>query len=371
LEKSKLTKDDFLPTVQNIYLSGSIACEEYKLLELDQEKIDYLLEGNRLVIRGDDNENAVCCTQNATYSFKVSEISNPLLVCSNLKFASDLKENETRSSHNAQVIYMTNSYFILEKERPKMQKLKQLLELNLYFGQLADENNDAIKYTVKDFLENIQSSEEEIYNYLNYIEAYKIDDNWRLLEPKFYTKMFDNVLKLIDEHSWKPKQIPVEEIYDELKCLYSRSILNQFVNYYFRQSSEGPNIYEINVDRMFHFYAESLLRSATKMRFSEFQTIIRRIIPSSFNFEFDLSCIQDICYVEEPYIYYFNVLDLPDNLEKRFKYLFEKRKKWSFDELKPLIQDLCGFDLAEINNAIMKYCRAFNQNNVKYFTSRV
>jgi hypothetical protein len=40
---------------------------------------------------------------------------------------------------------MTNSYFILEKERPKMQKLKQLLELNLYFGQLADENNDAIK----------------------------------------------------------------------------------------------------------------------------------------------------------------------------------------------------------------------------------
>lgn len=28
---------------------------------------------------------------------------------------------------------------------------------------------------MKDFLEFIQSSEEEIYNYLNYIEAYQID----------------------------------------------------------------------------------------------------------------------------------------------------------------------------------------------------
>lgn len=31
---------------------------------------------------------------------------------------------------------------------------------------------------MKDFLEIIQSSEEEIYSYLNYIEAYKID-GWK------------------------------------------------------------------------------------------------------------------------------------------------------------------------------------------------
>ena len=40
---------------------------------------------------------------------------------------------------------MANSFFILEKERPRLQRLKNLLELNLYMGQAAEENNDALK----------------------------------------------------------------------------------------------------------------------------------------------------------------------------------------------------------------------------------
>lgn len=43
------------------------------------------------------------------------------------------------------VIYMTNNFMILEKQRPKLQKLKNLLETNFYLGQMAEENNDAVK----------------------------------------------------------------------------------------------------------------------------------------------------------------------------------------------------------------------------------
>lgn len=94
---------------------------------------------------------------------------------------------------------MTNSYFVLTKEKPRLQKLRNLLEMNLYCGKAYDQNNDANKvkhrffwlsalilfkelffnlikkYYMKDFLELIQSSEDEIYNYLNYIEAFQID----------------------------------------------------------------------------------------------------------------------------------------------------------------------------------------------------
>ena len=61
---------------------------------------------NSLIIRGENNENAVVCTNNSTFSFKVAEISNPLLVATNLKFPSkdDLnKENETRCVHSVEV----------------------------------------------------------------------------------------------------------------------------------------------------------------------------------------------------------------------------------------------------------------------------
>ena len=30
---------------------------------------------------------------------------------------------------------------------------------------------------------------------------------------------------------------------------------------------------------------------------------------------------KDICYIDEPYIYYLNFLDLPDDIEKRYDFL--------------------------------------------------
>ena len=38
---------------------------------------------------------------------------------------------------------MTNCYFSLTKEKPKLQKLKNLLEMNLYMGKALDQNIDA------------------------------------------------------------------------------------------------------------------------------------------------------------------------------------------------------------------------------------
>ena len=37
-----------------------------------------------LIIRGGENDNAVCCSNNSTFSFKVAEVSNPLLITPNL-----------------------------------------------------------------------------------------------------------------------------------------------------------------------------------------------------------------------------------------------------------------------------------------------
>ena len=98
--------------------------------------------------------------------------------------------------------------------------------------------------------------------------------------------------------------------------------------------------------------------------------MLRKTLPLGLNYEFKIEHIQDVCYVEEPYVFYLNFLDLPDDLEKRLKFLFEKRKQWTYDELKAFIQDLCANNATEINNALTKYCRTFTKNNVKLFTTR-
>lgn len=216
IEKAKLNKDELEPLVQHIYLSDSLtANEEYKLLELDEDSLDYLLEGNSLIIRGCENDNAICCTKNSTFSFKVAEISNPLLITSNLSHSG--KSEQTSS--NSEVLLMTNSYFLMAKEKPKLQKIKNLLELNLYCGKAYEQNN-AQKYSINHFLDFIQASEEEVYNYLNFIQAFQIDGYWRLLDFKYSNQIMDNIVKMIEEKCWLFDKIPVKDIYQELDSIY-------------------------------------------------------------------------------------------------------------------------------------------------------
>ncbi|RNA13137.1 Sister chromatid cohesion, partial [Brachionus plicatilis] len=189
------------PLVQHIYLSDSLtANEEYKLLELDEDSLDYLLEGNSLIIRGCENDNAICCTKNSTFSFKVAEISNPLLITSNL-------------SHSG------------------------------------------------------KTSEEEVYNYLNFIQAFQIDGYWRLLDFKYSNQIMDNIVKMIEEKCWMFDKIPVKDIYQELDSIYDISILNQFVMYFFSRNEDDSNYFSIRKEKIVHFYADSILRATIKVRF--------------------------------------------------------------------------------------------------------
>lgn len=373
LHRANINQNDLKPLVQNVYFGNTIVSDEYKILQVDQPMLDYLMEGNSLIIRGNETENAVCCSNSKTYSFKVAEVSNPLILSSKITPPDDIDNTDKRSLKRSEIFYMSGSYFTMAVEKPHLQKLKNLLETNLYFGKSIDDNctTDTKKYKINDLLEIIQASEEEIYSYLNYIEAFQIDGYWRLLEFGFYNKIIDDILKCVDDNSLSFMKLPVEEIYTDLQGIYGLSILKQVVNYFFVQNESDSKICELKKERLFKFYAESLLRSTLKMNYNEFQIILLKTLPNALNYEFKIEYIQSIAYVEEPYIYYLNSIDLPDNIEKRFKYLFEKRAKWPSLEISAFIRDLCNNNSTEVNNALTKYCRPFTQNGVKYYTSRM
>ena len=93
------------------------------------------------MLRGTESDNAMCCTSNATFSFKVAEISNPLLISPDLAMPKTIDPHSARQMRQVSISFMSNSYFVLEKDRPKLQKLRNLLEMNLYVGKSADEND--------------------------------------------------------------------------------------------------------------------------------------------------------------------------------------------------------------------------------------
>jgi len=369
LEDAKLDKNDFAGAVQSIFMNKDMASDDLKLLEVDNDTLNYLLEGNSLVIRGSENENAICCSQNKTHSFKVAEISNPLLITVGLIFPDAInKESTERQIITPRVAFISNSYFEIKIMKPIMEKMKYLLELNLYCGVSNENlNENAKKYTVDDFLEIIQSSEDEIYKYLNYIEAFNIDGYWRLLDYDYLTGLIEHILKLIDEKGWSFNEIEVDQLYSELKELYPLAILKQVVKYYFLKNTSDPKLYEIKREKICRHYAEILLKNTLKMRISEFESLWRKCVPSSF--EVDMKMLRGLAYAEDIYIFYLNIMDLPDDFNKKLDVLFEKRKKWPMDEIKGFLSDFSGDD-SEIGSLLTKNCRSFTQNGVKYFSNK-
>ena len=60
------------------------------------------------------------------------------------------------------------------------------------------------------------------------------------------------------------------------------------------------------------------------MNYPEFQIILRQALPfdltEEYGMEFPLIHMQDLCYVEGPFIYYLNAMDLSDSIEKRYQF---------------------------------------------------
>ncbi len=63
---------------------------------------------------------------------------------------------------------------------------------------------------------------------------------------------------------------------------------------------DDTNLYEIRREKITHFYADAILRASVKMRYLEFQLILRKLIPASFNYEYKLEDIQVRDYFVEP-----------------------------------------------------------------------
>ncbi len=51
------------------------------------------------------------------------------------------------------------------------------------------------------------------------------------------------------------------------------------------------------------------------MRLSDFEDIWKRCVPK---YDVDISMLDGLAYVEEQFIYYLNLYDLPDDVENRY-----------------------------------------------------
>jgi len=266
--------------VQVLHFSVNPNSDEYKLLELPQSILETLVVGNSVAIRGDHQDEAVLCTDKATFDLKVAETSNSLLLVPHCALPKDEEfKSEVSPLVHKEVSSCHTMYFEVKQCRPRLEKLKYLLNENPYKGSEDDLNPDdqsegsltnrPNRYTFVDLLSKVQASETELLEALKKIKALEIDGYWRLLDTDYKEKVVVRILTLLEEMDWNYEAVPMKECCDILEELEPRNILEHCLNCYGEVIDMNPgdsNIhYRLSEDKICRFFAEYLLRQAGRV----------------------------------------------------------------------------------------------------------
>ncbi|XP_005107055.1 sister chromatid cohesion protein DCC1 [Aplysia californica] len=377
LEFAKLERSDFKPQVQCLYFSEHLENDSIKLLELDQPVLDSILSGKSVTIRGDKNDGAVLVTDDKTYDFKEAETSNSMLLLPQLSFSSDLPSEGDQEIVQKKVGSVIYNYYELRPIKPRLKKLRKLLEENPYRGKECegDELDTGKKYTLPELQDRVQASNKEIVEGLRKLNACELSGYWRVLDFEFLSTVVYHVLQLCDENDWLTTGVDLAQCCDVLQELFPIELVQHVVRCFARdgdgEEKSTATAVPLCEDKVCKHFAELCLRNSGKFNLSDFSQAWQQSVPEGMTTS--LSQIQGMALIDRSsqpeVIWYYCVDDLPDDVAERFEVLFEERKKWSLEEITPYVIDLTS-EKTDVGALLTKFARASMLNGIKVFSSR-
>lgn len=271
------------------------------------------------MISGDPDENVVLCTNNKTYDVKEAETSNSLLLVPDLLFAASTGLDETiqnnsmedsdssfdksnnslnkstdsddgtrlpRKIEQKDIVNTFFTYYELKPCKPRLSKLRKLLEQSKYNGPELEYTVDKTKlFTYEAILDQVQASRAELDDELEKIQAIKIDGYYRILEFDYEFRVLSYMLDFIEENSWPLEKISKEDTLDSLKELVPMQILEAMFRFYTFEScvEDNKRFYKYKEDKVVRFLGRVLLTSAGKFNLAEFMQAWKDSVPEGMN----------------------------------------------------------------------------------------
>lgn len=315
---------------------------DYKLLQLDPYLLQEITEGSKLCFKGEQHEEVVICSDTRTFHVVEAETSNSLLLTTGLKFCKDLDDSK---SNIQKVTVRAIFYDYLEATvgKPNLKKIDDLLKKSLYCGPENEYKiNKGNLITRQQLCENVQASHKEINNALESMTVIEIDNKIRLLDIEYHFRVLSYMLKLIDENSWELDEVDFKETVDSLQNLAPKEVLSNLFDKYAEESKEidGIPLYRYKEDVVCKFFAQVLLHDTGKFNLDEFLQAWKESVPEGMvPYEEMLYGIAIIDRKSVPnVIWAFDENNLPENINERFKILFEAKTKWTIPEISPYIK---------------------------------
>ncbi|XP_066152568.1 sister chromatid cohesion protein DCC1 [Euwallacea fornicatus] len=372
---AKLTRNELLPTSQAlIFAPSNLHNNSYRLLELNKELLEAIENKEELVIKGCDNDDLVICSETSLFHVTCAETSNSLLLSKPVRFFESIKDNEQETLEVTTVCGIFQEYLEGNVMKSSFGHLSELLKHSLYRGPEFEGDVDKSKFYTLDQLKNIiQASNAEIVETLEGMDVFEINGFVRELDFEYHFRVLSYMLKLIDENSWSLDTIDYDETCEALQDLVPEEILSCLFKKYTNPSMiiEGAQLYKYKETKVCQFFAKVILRTAGKFNLEEFLQAWKESVPEGMvPTEEMLHGIAIINRKASPkVIWELEEVCLPDDINERFKVLFEAKEKWMVPEIAPYIKKLATSKL-DVNALLAKHARASTVDGIKYYSAK-
>lgn len=348
--------------------------DDLVLLEVDEKLLEEVLH-QRVSIRGQPEEDAVCCTKSKTYGIKYVGTSNSVLLIPPSSrseyYENELDSHQDSSKEVAPVIKVAPGIMELHEIAPRIDKLKLLLSEEPY--SLADEweSEEVDKYKKRmynwdDLINKVQASDDELKAGLQALSAVEIDGFWRVVDEKYMDSMLQMLLHNTILNDWSLDALDEGVIMRVMKMdSFPEKLVQHCLHVYGDKldGNEGKGcLWRLDEKQVCVHFAREVLRKG-KMKLEHFMDEWRQKIPLGMRANFDM--LEGEVLTErlgvETWVRGFRVCSLPLNPAERFTILFKERPKWEWKDLQPYIRDLTVPGLSS-EGLLLKYTRRTQPN---------
>ncbi|KAJ6539425.1 sister chromatid cohesion protein Dcc1 [Mycena capillaripes] len=365
----------------------------FKLLELPPELCKLVesavetLSPLRLTIKGQTGEDAVLCTEDATYTIRSVVLSNSILV---------VTPQPESSSIDAVVIRdQVNEILELTPTVPKLHKLSALLRGKEYDDLQDSEYHDPSSepgLTYAGARATIQASDAELARGLRVQRILDIHGALRPIAPAFLSSILETILNLLVSQSMSPRAVPVEDVAATLadENEISRAVSTQ-VMAWFGEIRDG--VWEMDVDGVLREIGLGILRQykdepiakdtlLDKWKLAVGDTfeasvtlpllsvsIAKTHLTSSHTRDKGNYLVSPGSLAGSDLLIYFPSSALPVDPASRFIDLFLTRPRWKADEIAPFLSDI-AINSKDRDKLLLKYTRATTDGQGVSYTKR-
>lgn len=341
------------------------------LLQVDEKVAQAVESGEEsLSIRGDLADDTVLCTMTATYPIKMIESSTSYLLMNNPISQPDEKDGGEGDQEFAVDTIRGKCFAVAELCPPvdilDIGRLKDLL----HQSQLMWEDDPTIMkdkgVTMKELLNKVQMSRGEIEAALADLPVIRYDSKLYYLSHNYRAELIGTLVDLLDEES---EELSLENVSEEaLRRSFFVGAIDWILGNLCEPSGSGSG-FRIDRRRFVRAMIVTILNSVQKMPLKQFVDVLKKILPDGI--EFERSDIDGICDISDTpngkVVVYLSPEDLPDKIQDRMRYLFEQRRKWSMDALRPFFQDLIK-DKVAFDKFVVQNCEyTVSDDNQMYY----